>query len=338
MIEALSPKRNFGFLLYLFAAVLFLSRPGLADQSRSFLKCFDNPAACEQPALEASRKDSERAARLAKNKRLKASELHANDIAIIIGNRDYLGLIPDVDFAHNDADAVTKYVETELGFSAAHILDLREATSAKLEALFGNHRTHEGRLWRDIDPEGKSNVLVFYSGHGVPGLKDRRGYLLPVDADPEAPEMNGYPLDTLLTNLGKLNTQSVTVFLDACFSGESQKGMLIRSVSGISVAPKMPTQPLSGVTVITAARADQIASWDETNKHGLFTLHLLDALYGGADQEGVGNQDGNITLREVQLYLDRHMTNAARKQFGRRQNVWVKGQGEQVLVKLEKTK
>ena len=27
--------------------------------------------------------------------------------------------------------------------------------------------------------------MVFYSGHGVPGLKSRTGYLLPVDADPD---------------------------------------------------------------------------------------------------------------------------------------------------------
>ena len=37
-------------------------------------------------------------------------------------------------------------------------------------------------------------MVVFYSGHGVPGLKDRRGYLLPADADPDSVEINGFPL------------------------------------------------------------------------------------------------------------------------------------------------
>ena len=44
-------------------------------------------------------------------------------------------------------------------------------------------------------------MTVFYSGHGVPGLKDKRGYLLPVNANPDTPEINGYPVDVLYKNL-----------------------------------------------------------------------------------------------------------------------------------------
>ena len=42
-----------------------------------------------------------------------------------------------------------------------------------------------------------SSARVFYSGHGVPGGNDGRGYLLPVDADPKAAENDGYPIDLL---------------------------------------------------------------------------------------------------------------------------------------------
>ena len=34
-------------------------------------------------------------------------------------------------------------------------------------------------------------MTVFYSGHGVPGLKDKRGYLLSVDGDPNLAEITG---------------------------------------------------------------------------------------------------------------------------------------------------
>jgi hypothetical protein len=54
-----------------------------------------------------------------------------------------------------------------------------------------------------VGAEG-SDVTVFYSGHGVPGLKSKRGYLLPVNADPNKPEINGYPVDTLYANLAKI--------------------------------------------------------------------------------------------------------------------------------------
>ena len=252
-------------------------------------------------------------------------------VAVIIGNSSYQGSTPAVDFALNDADAFKTFVVDVLGYDPENIIDLRDATQSQMETAFGNDRSHEGRLWRYIDPKGRSDVVVFYSGHGVPGLKDKRGYLLPVDADPEAPEINGYALDTLLANLGKLNVKSLSVFIDACFSGDSQKGMLIRSTSGITIVPDMPAQS-SKMTLITAAQGDQVASWDNKAKQGLFTKHLLDALYGEADSEDYGNGDGKIALSEVREYLDDNMTRAARRQFGRHQNSWISGSEDNLLV------
>lgn len=43
--------------------------------------------------------------------------------------------------------------------------------------LSTNDRDHKGKLWSYLDPEG-SDVVVYYSGHGVPGLADRKGYTL----------------------------------------------------------------------------------------------------------------------------------------------------------------
>ena len=70
-------------------------------------------------------------------------------------------------------------------------------------------------------------MAVFYSGHGVPGLKSRKGYLLPVDADPDLVELNGYPIDVMLVNLTKIDARLTRVFVDACFSGDSPNGMLL---------------------------------------------------------------------------------------------------------------
>jgi formylglycine-generating enzyme required for sulfatase activity len=251
-------------------------------------------------------------------------------VAVIIGNRNYQG-IPAVDFADRDAEAMKRYVVDLLGFDPDNVIDLDDATKGKLESAFGNERTHKGKVWRYIDPEGGSDVVVFYSGHGVPGLKDKRGYLLPVDADPEAPEINGYPVDLLYANLGKLKTRSVTVFLDTCFSGESAKGFLLDIKGGISVDPK-PRQASAKLTVLTAARGNQVAGWDKGAKYGLFTNHLLDALYGKADGGRSGKGDGRVTLGEVKAYLDRHMTRAARRAFGRDQNATVLGNEGVVLA------
>ena len=204
-------------------------------------------------------------------------------VAVIIGNQDYLGGLPKVEFARNDAAAMKTFVVERLGFRIGNIIDLSDATQAEMEAAFGNERTHQGKLWRWLRP-GKSDVVVFYSGHGVPGRDGQRGYLLPVNADPDAPEINGYPIDLLLANLAKLEARSVTVYLDACFSGESAGGTLSKT-KGLNVSPRLP-QATSGITVLTAASGSQVAFWDTESKHGLFTRYLLDALYGAADGEG----------------------------------------------------
>jgi len=252
-------------------------------------------------------------------------------VAVIIGNKDYKSSIPSVDFAHNDADAFRNFVLDVLGYDPENIIDLRDVTQAQLLSTFGNNSSPEGKLWRYLDPKGRSDVTVFYSGHGVPGLKDKRGYLLPVNADPESVEINGFSIDTLFDNLGKLETRSVTVFMDTCFSGDSQKGMLVRGTSGITVAPTL-SNISSKITIVTAAQGDQVASWDLKARHGMFTRHLLDALYGEADGGEYGDGDGKMALGEVKDYLDYKMTRAARREFGRHQAAWVNGDNKLVLA------
>ena len=261
-------------------------------------------------------------------KRELISNKHA--VAVILGNRDYVDPVPDVDYAANDADAMKRFVIEHLGYRDGNIIDLRDASQTELIATFGNKDNHKGKLWQLVRA-GKSDVVVFYSGHGVPGLRNRKGYLLPVDANPDAVELNGYPLDDLLDNLAKIKARSMTVYLDACFSGESPKGMLIQAVSGLSVEPRIPDTN-SGMTVITAATGDQVASWDKKAKHGLFTKHLLDALAGAADKGDYGNGDGKVTVGELKRYLDDEMTYAAQRNYGRVQTATIKGDADTVLA------
>jgi len=257
------------------------------------------------------------------------TQTHRHSVAVIIGNKSYQGRIPEVSYAHRDADAMKAYLTQVLGYREGNIIDLRDATKSQMESAFGNRTSHRGEIWGYIRP-GRSHVTVFYSGHGVPGLQDKRGYLLPVDANPDTPEINGYPVDVLYENLAKLEAKSVTVYLDACFSGESGGGMLIRSASPVFVQASAP-KATAGMTVLTAASADQVASWDEENEHGLFTWHLLQALQGAADEQPFGNGDGNVTVAETQAYLDEEMSYIARRRFRRIQTASVQGAGDALL-------
>lgn len=256
-----------------------------------------------------------------------AATASANElgVAVIVGNKEYADdRVPEVSYAHNDAEAFKRFVTDTLGFDSDNVIDLRDATKSQLETAFGVKGNAEGLLWRYIDPSGGSDVVVFYSGHGVPG-KGGRGYLLPVDSNPDTAELNGYPIDLLYENLGGLATRSTTVFLDACFSGGSPRGMLIRSASPVYVEADITGG--AGLTVLTAASGAQLASWDEKARHGLFTEHLLNGLYGAADADG----DGQVTAREAKLHLDRTMTRAARREFGRLQDAGLHGDESAVL-------
>lgn len=55
-----------------------------------------------------------------------------------------------------------------------------------------------------------------------------------------------YPLETLYTNLAKLQARRVTVMLDACFSGGSADGVVVRSTSSISVVARKPPRLPAG--------------------------------------------------------------------------------------------
>lgn len=253
-----------------------------------------------------------------------------DSIAVLIANSDYRNEIPGVSYALNDGDAMRAFLIDVLGYREGNIIDLRNASQAEMLAVLGSRTDHEGKLWSWVRP-GRSDVLVYYSGHGVPSLKDGKGYLLPVDADPATPAINGYPLEVLYKNLSLLGARSTTVFIDACFSGGSAAGMLIKSASPVFVRAE-PAKISKDITVLTASQGDQIASWDEIAGMGLFTNFALKGLYGEADKDGWGNGDGQVSLGELKSYLDDEMTYAARRQHRRVQQVSMAGDPATVLV------
>ena len=216
-------------------------------------------------------------------------------VAVIIGNKGYAHT-EEVKYAHRDTDAFKKYVIDLLGFDAKRIIELRDVTLTQMIEVFGNEREFKGDIWRLLDQGGRSDVVVFYSGHGVADLRDKRGYLVPVNARPDTVELSGYPIDLLYANLGKLEkARSVKVYLDACFSGDRHAGMLIERASPVKIRAALPKEVGRRVTVLTAASGKEIASWDDRAGHGLFTNHLLSALYGKGDSD----RDGWVTAGEA---------------------------------------
>lgn len=254
-----------------------------------------------------------------------ATPAAAETAAVIIGNSAYRSGLPTVDYAERDADAIRTYLIDVMQIDPDNIIDLRNATKAQMETALGTATNPKGKLWHYAGSKKDDEVFIYYSGHGVSGLNDRRQYLLPTDAMPDFAELNGYPLSTLYNNLKGF--KRATVVIDSCFSGSSAGGTLFPSSSGGVIVP-LSEEVDDSLTVLTAAGSNQLASWDHDAKQGLFTEYFLRGVYGAADQ----NQDGVVWADELKTYLDDTMTRAARRTFGREQNVSLSGNFDRVFA------
>ncbi|MEE8394052.1 MAG: caspase family protein, partial [Rhodospirillales bacterium] len=195
-----------------------------------------------------------------------------DDIAVIIGNADYSKYgndIPNVVPAYADAEGFKRYVIQALGVREGNIVDLRDASQADMISVFGASGNFKGRLFNWVKP-GRSKVTIYYSGHGAPAGGDGSPYLVPVDANPATIDLNGYPLKVLYANLAKVPAKSITVVLEACFSGAAEGGSVISNASPVYMKPQTLSIP-ANVTVIAAGGAREIASWEKDKSHGLFT-------------------------------------------------------------------
>ena len=251
-----------------------------------------------------------------------------DDVAVIIGNADYKKLgrdIPDVTPAYADARGMKRYVIEALGIREDNIIFIKDAKQADMLATFGTETNHKGQLFDWLEP-GRSRVFVYYSGHGAPGGREGSSYLVPADAQASRLELNGYPLRTLYRNLGKLPAKSVTVVLEACFSGVSQGGSVISRASPVYLKSKSPPVP-PNVTVISAGGANQMASWEKNSSHSLFTKYFLKGMSGEADARPYGNGDGRVGYSELKRYLKKTVTRLARRYYGRDQVVQIVNAG-----------
>lgn len=246
-------------------------------------------------------------------------ENNADSIAVVIGNRNYKQTVP-VDFALNDAEAIKTYLVGSLGFREQNVFLLKDATLSELNQMFGtDSNPQSGRLWRSVS-EGKSNVFVYYSGHGVPDLATRQPFLLPQDGNPNQSD-SGYLLQTLYRNLDLVKQKigaerQLIVMIDACFTGETgRKGETLLAVSAPGFSPARPKTSGSIVKLVATSGASP-ANWDEDNKLGLFTSRFLMGVAGLARDPKGGNV---VQWPALQTYLKDSVQAQALRDTGREQ-------------------
>jgi hypothetical protein len=242
-------------------------------------------------------------------------------VAIIIGIQDYRR-VSKADFANNDARLFYDYAIRGLGVRPENIKLLLDDKADDIEILgaFKNWLPLKTR-------KGQSDVYVFYSGHGYPSDDGASLYFLPHGVDRQFLDRSAIKQSDIVQALQAVAPKSVTLFLDACYSGQSRTGeTLLAGARPISIQPKASTFP-SNFTVLSASAPEQIASSSPELKHGIFSYFLMKGMEGEADQ----NKDGVITVQEMQSYLSDSVGRKAMS-LSRTQQPQVVGNQSRVLV------
>ncbi len=218
------------------------------------------------------------------------AKINSDFFAVIIANENYRREAP-VPFAINDGRIFRDYCINTLGIPKTQIHLVENATL--------NDLRHEISWISSVmeTQKGKANVIFYYAGHGIPNEATKKAYLLPTDGF-SADFSTGYALEDIYVQLGKLPSQSITYFIDACFSGAKREEGMLASARGVSI--KVKESILVGNAVAFTAASDEQTAYPYYEKgHGLFTYFLLKKL-----QE----TKGEVTYEELANYISEQVS------------------------------
>ncbi|MCK4527375.1 caspase family protein [candidate division WOR-3 bacterium] len=244
--------------------------------------------------------------------------------AVIVGIEEYK-YAPVAEFANRDAMIFYEYAKKVLCIPERNIYirTNEDATKGEFDKIFGS----DGWLERRIKKESK--IYIYYSGHGSPDVKTHKPYIIPYDIDPNYAK-TAVSLESIYSSLSRLESKSITIFLDACFSGEARnQKMILSSVRPLRVVPILENAPF-GLTIFTASSGSQMASAYEEKKHGLFTYFLLKGLKGEGDKDG----DRKIRAFELFEFIKGNVESKA-IYMDREQTPEFQGERERIILELE---
>jgi len=214
-------------------------------------------------------------------------------VAIIIGIQAYKNL-PPARFANSDARLFSEYAQRLLGVRPDKIRLLIDGDAGEIDIA----RAFRSWLMRNVN-KGKTDVYIFYSGHGLPSDDGKSLYLLPHNADRDFVDKTSINQAELISLTEATGAKSVTMFIDSCYSGQTRNGdALLANARPVSLKSKSSGYP-STFTVLTASAPDQISWSSDELGHGIFSYYLMKGMEGDAD----GNQDGKLTSGELHAYL-----------------------------------
>ncbi len=228
--------------------------------------------------------------------------------AVVVGISDYQdAAIPDLRFA--DAIAFAGFLQSDAGGSLDEdhlkILINGNATAAQFAIALD-------WLWEVVQENDR--VIIYFSGHGDVEKRSitQPGYLLCWDAPSRVYMAGGAfnvrDLQDVVSTLSTQNKAKVLLITDACRAGKL-------SGSGIggsqATAANLAKQYVNEIKILSCQPDEYSIEGEQWGGgRGAFSYHLLNGLYGMADDNG----DQQVNLKEIGRYIEDHVTPEAAPQ------------------------
>lgn len=217
--------------------------------------------------------------------------------AVVVGISDYQHPdIPDLRFAHRDAEAFVEWLRSPSGGSVPErniqLLTNQTATSARFDSELS---------WIYEESQPGDRAFIYFSGHGdVEQRYNNDGFLLCSDAAPKLYGSNGALGVYLLKGLVRgLSDKRVRVILisDACHAGKLSGS----PIGGKYLTSKSMAEQFTNEIKLLACQPDELSRElpNLDDGRGVFSYYLVQGLLGFADEDG----DNVVKLRELMRFL-----------------------------------
>jgi len=208
--------------------------------------------------------------------------------ALIVGVDEYSSGVNNLNNCRNDALSLDGILSMEEYNFSTNVLLNEKATRRSIK-----------KGLTDVFSDTSDFSVFYFAGHGA--VNEMGAYLLPHDTDNVDV---GIRLDMFKSLVDRMADESKSVIiLDCCHSGAAlirrDDSQPKRALQNNDVRSKIG-QLGSGSALLAACKPEQGAYEDESIDHGLFTYHLLQALYGRAADE-----DGQVNLNLVYSHVSR---------------------------------
>jgi len=241
-------------------------------------------------------------------------------VAIVIGAEGY-EMLPRADFSDHDARSFYDYANQSLGVDPQKIKLLSGSSAKRKDILLAL------RNWLPAEiNQGRTEVIIFYSGHGLASADGKKRYLLPLDANVDLLDDTAIAHDNLIKIINGYQPKSITLVMDSCYSGVTKTGKpLMTAARPIAIHSENENLP-QNTTILSAASGSQISISSAEIGHGLFSYFIMRGLEGEADL----NKDQKITAQELHAYASERVSKEAQRK-GVQQNPAISGVYQKVI-------